>query len=116
MAVNGSIEDQENEAKAGMGILGLAALGILAAVGTAVKNGSEKEKQKQEKEMERNRLNGELRKVDSQIDYIDSQLADLRSGFLGSFLNSDQIDSLKAERSQLVAKHNQLVDAINGLE
>lgn len=107
---NQSREEMENEGNAGLGILGALALGLLGA-GVAASS-SKKNKEKQE----RNRLNGELRKVDSQIDYIDSQLADLRSGFLGSFLNSDQIDSLKAERSQLVAKHNQLVDAINGLE
>lgn len=113
---NRSREEMENEGNAGLGILGALALGLLGTGVAASSSKKNKEKQEQEREQERNRLNGELRKVDSQIDYIDSQLADLRSGFLGSFLNSDQIDSLKAERSQLVAKHNQLVDAINGLE
>lgn len=112
---NSSREDMENEGNASLGILGALALGLIGVVGGAVANKNNKEKQSRARDQELSRLQGELRRVDSQIDSIDNEISNLRSGLLGSFLNSDQIDSLQSQRNQLVSKRNQLIQAINEL-
>lgn len=115
MAPKSSIGQTKKADRAGKSILGLAALGLMGALAGSLEKRNKKEKQSRARDQELSRLQGELRKVDSQIDSIDNEISNLRSGFLGSFLNSDQIDSLQSQRNQLVSKRNQLIQAINEL-
>ena len=95
---NYSRKDAEQQAQAGEGltvggILGLAAL----LIGGAALSSAEKKKLK-EREVE---LEDAIRKINAKINEYENQ-------FLGSWLNSDEISSLKAKRAEYQAELSEI--------
>lgn len=85
---NHSREDLENNSNAQTGIGIAAILGGIIAAGVGIANASSKQS------------------IKNRISEIDSRINDLESGLLGSWLNGDEIQRLKAERAELYSKLN----------
>ncbi len=83
-----------------LGILGLAVGGIASAV-----HNSKEEKNAQQRQLQRQQ---QIDYYNQQINDIDRRIADLRSEFMGSFLNGPEIDKLRAQRQQLIKARDEL--------
>ncbi|MGN1340344.1 MAG: hypothetical protein ACI4WS_08630 [Oscillospiraceae bacterium] len=99
---HGGIEGADKSAKATVGAGVAIAGGIAAAlVGSAI-NASNKKKAEQERQEK-------IEFCKSQISICNSKIADLRSDFLGSVLNSDEIAYYEDQRSKYQAELNRLI-------
>lgn len=86
-------EDMEKDSEKAKGLVGLLAL-IGVGVAAYANESNKKSSKKQE-------LLGE-------IQLIDREISNLKSGFLGSVFNSSEIDKLQAERNKLLKEYNSL--------
>lgn len=100
---NYSRDEMEENGEKKIGI-GIAALGIIGAIigGVAASN-SQKEQERARQE--------EIELCNQKISDIDSEIADLRSQFMGGFLNSDRIEQLQSWRKDWVARRNELMNS-----
>lgn len=88
-------DDMENNVKVRNGLAagGLATIAALIIKGIA---GS-------------NNIRRELEQINAEISDIDRQIDEYKSGLLGSWLNSDEINALKERRRALIARRNELM-------
>lgn len=112
---NRDIDVMKKQRKAHIGIFGAALAAVLTGAAKAQSAKKSKENKEQARQYELRQINSEIDKINSQIDTIDTEISNLRSGLLGSWLNSDQITEYQQLRSQLVAKKNQLLQRKNSL-
>ncbi len=52
----------------------------------------------------------EISSLNSQIEAVDRQIADLKSDFLGSILNFEQLEELRRKRQELVNERDDLIE------
>lgn len=88
------LEDQGNaEVGLGAGLL----LATVVGIGKAISSSNSDKKRKERKDQ-----------LLIQINSIDRKINDLQSEFLGSWLNSDEIDRLQNERQELKQEYDNL--------
>lgn len=84
-------------------------VGVFAAIVGGLTSSNDKKKQEQALAQQRAARQKEIEECNQKISDIDSEIADLRSQFMGGFLNSDRIEQLQSRRRDLVAKRNELM-------
>lgn len=97
-------DKMKKDGDAAVGLGAAAALGILGAIVGGVSASNEKKKQEQARQEE-------IEKCNSKISDIDNEIANLRSQFLGSVLNSDRIEQLQSWRKDWVETRNKLMNS-----
>ncbi len=102
---NNSRDKMEKDGNASMGLGAAALLGVVGLVAGGIASSNDKKKQEQARAARQE----EIEKCNSKISDIDSEIANLRSQFMGSFLNSDSIEQLLSWRKDWVAKRNELM-------
>lgn len=98
---HGGIEGADKSAKATVGAGVALAGGIAAALVGGAINANQKKKEQQKRQQN-------IEYYKSQISICNSKIADLRSGILGSVLNSEEIEYYEALRSKYQEELNRL--------
>lgn len=108
---NYSRDKMEKDSNAAVGIGAALGLGLLGAIIGIASDSSDKKKQEQALAQQRAARQDEIEKCNQKISDIDREIADLRSQFMGGFLNSERIEQLQSWRRDWVAKRNELMNS-----
>lgn len=98
---HGGIEGADKSAKATVGAGVALAGGIAAALVGGAINANQKKKEQQQRQQK-------IEDYKSKISICNSKIADLRSGILGSVLNSEEIEYYEALRNKYQEELNRL--------
>lgn len=104
---NYSRDKMEKDGNAAVGLGAAVGVGIVGAIIGGISAGNEKKKQEQARAARQE----EIEKCNSKISDIDNEIANLRSQFMGGFLNSDRIEQLQSWRKDWVARRNELMNS-----
>ena len=94
---NYSRKDLEDQGNAEIGLGAGLLLATVVGIGKAISSSNSDKKRKERKDQ-----------LLIQINSIDRKINDLQSEFLGSWLNSDEIDRLQNERQELKQEYDNL--------
>lgn len=108
---NYSRDKMEKDNGTAMGLGAALGLGLLTTIVGGVASSNNKKKQEQALAQQRAARQEAIDECNSKISDIDSEIASLRSQFMGSFLNSDRIEQLQSWRRDWVARRNELMNS-----
>lgn len=104
-------DKMEKDSNAAVGLGAAAVLGIIGAVAGGISKSNKDKKQEQALAQQRAARQMAIEECNQKISDIDSEIANLRSQFMGGFLNSERIEQLQSYRRDWVAKRNELMNS-----
>ena len=107
---NYSRDEMEENGEKKIGI-GIAALGILGAIIGGVAASNSQKEQERALAQQRAARQEAIDECNQKISDIDSEIANLRSQFMGGFLNSERIEQLQSWRRDWVSRRNELMNS-----